>query len=252
MEPHIVNADPRYAKAALIEPSPHGFILVAATVRPGPLPITLPSRARSQLLAALKELARQLEQLDAVVQTSVFRATVMPPTARQSAYLRDRGSAIHVPNFDAVVLIETTSPDVIRDVQAAPIYSTLLSAVQNASTSTYVLDVRNVKRVGDVDRTRKGLYLFNYFVAEDTEVGLEVWDYLAGWYTAETGLTNSVVLLPLAGEPSDYAFINHARWDISLPRFLWRQLSTKSFRTYVLANLDENHVGSMPVLYRLA
>lgn len=112
--------------------------------------------------------------------------------------------------------------------------------------------MRNAKRIGDVASSRRGLFLFTYFVADDAEVGLALWDYLAGWCAAETGLDNSMVLVPLDGERSDYTFINFARWDERLPRFLWRQLSTKSFRTYVLANLEAKRVGSMPVLYRLA
>jgi hypothetical protein len=111
---------------------------------------------------------------------------------------------------------------------------------------------RNAKRVGDVDKTRQGLFLFNYFVADDARVMLQLWDYLAGWYAVETGLDNSTLLVPLEGERSDYLAINNARWDESLPRFLWRQFSRKSFRTYVLANLEANRVGAMPVLYRLA
>jgi hypothetical protein len=59
-------------------------------------------------------------------------------------------------------------------------------------------------------------------------------------------------LVPLAGERSDYLAINHARWDISLPRFLWRQLSKASFTNYVQENLEANRVCSMPVLYLLA
>jgi hypothetical protein len=39
---------------------------------------------------------------------------------------------------------------------------------------------------------------------------------------------------------------------VGLPRFLWRQMSKKSFRDYVIANLKANRVGSMPILYRLA
>jgi hypothetical protein len=37
-----------------------------------------------------------------------------------------------------------------------------------------------------------------------------------------------------------------------VPRLLFRQLSKKSFRTYVQANLEANRVGAMPILYRLA
>jgi hypothetical protein len=49
-----------------------------------------------------------------------------------------------------------------------------------------------------------------------------VWDYLAGWYEAETGLDNSILLEPLKGEQSDYVLINHARWDGNLLLFMAR------------------------------
>ena len=106
------------------------------------------------------------------------------------------------------------------------------------------------KRVGDVDKTRQGLFLFNYFVADDAAVALQLWEHLAGWYVVETGLENSTVLEPL-GE-ADYVFVNHARWDDSLPRLILHQLTKPSFRTYVLANLQANRTVAMPILYQLA
>jgi hypothetical protein len=42
------------------------------------------------------------------------------------------------------------------------------------------------------------------------------------------------------------------RWDLGFPRYVWHQFSKKSFRSFVLANLKANRVGSMPVFYRLA
>jgi len=108
-----------------------------------------------------------------------------------------------------------------------------------------------VKRVGDVEKRRKGIFLFNYFVGEDLQVTLALWDYLAGWYAVETGMDNSTLLLPLEGEQSDYTIINHARWN-GLLSFLWQQVTKKSFRTYMQANLDGNHVGAMPIFYHLA
>lgn len=252
MEPKIVNADPRYGKVDLIEPSSHGFIHIAAAVHPGRIPLILPDTDRSRLLAALKELARQLEALDSVERAPTFRAIVMPPTARQSAYLRERGTAIHTPDFDVVVLIETVTLAAIDEVQGTPQYQALVEAVRHRATDVRITAMRNAKRIAEVSASHQGLYLFNYFVASDLQVGLALWDYLAGWYAAETGLDNSMVLTPLDGQRSDYTFVNFARWDERLPRFLWQQLSTKSFRSYVLANLDANQVGSMPVLYRLA
>jgi hypothetical protein len=115
-----------------------------------------------------------------------------------------------------------------------------------------VIAARNLKRVGDVDKTRPGTFLFNYFVGDDPAVVVRLWDYLAGWYQAETGMDNSTLLAPLEGEKSDYVVINHARWDGSLLAFAARQFAKKSFRSYMLANLDAHNVGAMPILYRLA
>jgi hypothetical protein len=52
---------------------------------------------------------------------------------------------------------------------------------------------RNVRRSGDVDTSTDGLFLFNQFVADDPDVMLELWDYLAGWHAAETGLRTILV-----------------------------------------------------------
>lgn len=111
---------------------------------------------------------------------------------------------------------------------------------------------RNVRRIGDVDKTRAGTFLFNYFVGDDPAVVLELWDYLAGWYEIETGMDNSTLLAPIDAQQSDYVIVNHARWDAHPLRLVLRQLSKRSFRSYMLANLEANHVGAMPVLYRLA
>jgi hypothetical protein len=106
------------------------------------------------------------------------------------------------------------------------------------------------KCVGDVDKSRQGLFLFNHFVAEDPDVALQLWDYLADWYRIETGLDNSTLLTPIGA--ADYVFVNHARWDYSLPRFMVHQFTKPSFFSYVRANLQANRVGAMPILYRIA
>ena len=253
MDLKIVNPDPAYAPVKLAEPATRGYIHVAAEVRPRRLPFLqrLPAgREKSALIGRLTELARQLERLEAVEKVAIFEALAIAPA--RSAYLKEWGDSIRVPRFDVVVLIETTSPALMREVQRTPPYEALLDALQSQAKRLHVMAARNARRVGDVDKTRQGLFLFNYFVADDARVMLQLWDYLAGWYAVETGLDNSILLVPLEGERSDYLAINNARWEESLPRFLWRQFSKKSFRTYVLANLEANRVGAMPVLYRLA
>jgi hypothetical protein len=231
MELNIVNPDPAYATVKLVEPTTRGYIHVAAEVRPRRLPFLqrLPAgREKSALIGRLTELARQLEDLEAVEKVTVFDALAIAPA--RSAYLKERGDSIRVPRFDIVVLIETTSPAVIREVQRTPLYEALLDALQSQAKHLHVMAARNAKRVGDVDKTRQGLFLFNYFVADDARVMLQLWDYLAGWYAVETGLDNSTLLVPLESERSDYLAINNARWDESLPRFLWRQFSNSSGR----------------------
>jgi hypothetical protein len=255
VELKIVNPDPRYSRASLVEPSPLGYIHVAAEVRPRPLPLGAlmpPGRAKWELVGTLKQVARELERLEPVQRVTIFNALPNPPATRFSDYVREREHEIHVARFDLVVLIETESPEAAAEVQRTRPYEDLSAALHATAQHTHVITARNAKRVGDVDKTRQGLFLFNYFVADDPRVALELWDYLAGWYQVELGLENSTLLVPLEGEESDYVAINNARFDEGLPRFIARQMSRKSFRTYVQANLEANRVGAMPILYRLA
>lgn len=77
--------------------------------------------------------------------------------------------------------------------------------------------------------------------------GLERLDVLT---KATVYRANSTLLAPVDGD--DYVFVNHARWDMSLPRFTAAQFGKRSFYSYVLANLRANATASMPILYRLA
>jgi hypothetical protein len=252
MELRIVNPDPKYPKVELSEPTTLGYIYVAGAVSPGPFPFVPPNAKRARLLRTLKEVAHRLERTEGVKKVTVFRAIAIPPAARLSSYLRERGATVRPPRFDVLVLVETVSPELARDVKRSPAFEALMDAMGRNTETMRVIIARNGKRIRDVDETRQGLFLFNHFVAEDLRQGLELWDYLASWFKKETGLDNSRVLLPVDGEQSEYSFINEARWDKSLPKYLWEQLSKKSFRTFVLANLNANHVGAMPAFYRLA
>ena len=249
MELKIVNADHKYTAVKLIEPTTLGYIHIAAEVAPRRLPFLPNRREKSARLRTLKELAHRLEQLDAVERVTVFDAVAFAPP---SAYVQEHRDAVHVAHFDIVVLIETTELSTIRDVQNTPVYQALVDALKSNARQMHIIATRNVKHIGDVDRSRKGLFLFNYFVGDDPQVTLALWDYLADWYEVETGLATSVLLAPLESEHSGYRIINYAQWEERLPRVLWRQLSKKSFRTYMLANLAANRVGAMAVLYRLA
>jgi hypothetical protein len=243
----IVNPDPRYAKVRLIEPSLLGYIHVAAEVSPKSLPFLPTDRDKSILLAELKEIARKLELIDSVERVTIFDGFAFPPA---SSYVREQKRS--TPRFDIVALVETKSPADAIQVRSYPSFQALVEKLRSKAKHLHIMVGLNVKRVEDVDKTRKGLFLFNYFMGNNQKVALELWDYLAGWYEAETGLNNSTLLLPLEGEKSDYVFINNARWDKGLVSFVLNQMTKRTFRTYMMANLKENRVSAMPILYRLA
>ncbi|HZO26260.1 MAG TPA: hypothetical protein VFH48_09755 [Chloroflexota bacterium] len=58
--------------------------------------------------------------------------------------------------------------------------------------------------------------------------------------------------MPIERSKSDYTIVNWARWDENPLLHFWHQLSKRRFWSYVAANLEENHAGSMPVYCRLA
>jgi hypothetical protein len=242
----LVNPQPKYQPVKLIEPPPLGYIHLAAAVASpaGRIPRPGSSPRKTVLLTRLKDLTRQLANLPEVIRATVYRAILIPPPGGYAE------QATHPARYDVAVLVETTTPEVIGEVQTSEPYKLLLEAVQDAATDLHIMAARCIKRVGDVDKTRQGLFLFNYFVAEDPKVALRLWEHLAGWYAVETGMDNSTLLAPIGD--ADYVFVNHLRWDYGLPRLMVRQFAKPSFYRYVLANLRANRTGSMPLLYRLA
>jgi hypothetical protein len=54
--------------------------------------------------------------------------------------------------------------------------------------------------------------------------------HFEGERTMELKIVNADPSTRIEGERSEYVAISNARWDESLPRLLWRQLSKKSFR----------------------
>jgi len=251
MPVQLVNQSPRYGRAHLVEPAPLGYLHLAADVEAPqwPGPVLRRSRDKQQLLGVLKWQARQLAELEAVQTVTVYDALGFTPPGGD---VKGQAARLVPARFDVVILVETVSPDAARDVRAAQAYQELAGTLTERARRVHQIAASNVRRVGDVDKSRPGLFVFNYLVGDDPGLATELWEYLSGWYAAETGLDSATLLAPLEGEQSDYVLINHARWDGSLPAFAARQLPKRTFRSYLLANLKANHVAAMPVLYRLA
>jgi hypothetical protein len=242
----ILNPGNRYQPAFLIEPRPAGYVHIGAAVdppaRPGPAPLT--ARVR-ELLALQAPLLRRLAANPDVHEVGVYRAIGFPPLA--AFEVPDRYKAA-VARYNLEILIESTGVAALQSVQDDPAYRELLSLFGARAIEPMITVGHNVRRIADVPADGR-LHLFNHFLT-DREDALEVWDYLAGWYQREMRLTNSEVIAPNDPGTTPFAFINHASWNMGAARFIARQLSRRSFRSFVIANLRANDIWALPYLYR--
>jgi hypothetical protein len=241
---HLINDKPKFRAAALREPPKNGYILLSAEVEPpaGRRPMPSTSPAKAALLNRIGRHATALERHNAIRRATVFQTLLAPPA---SGFAQ---SAPRPARYDVIALVETTTTDVIGEVEATEPFKHLVEELEATSNRVDFMRARAAKYINDVDATQPGVFLFNYFVGPDVDVALELWEHLAGWYMTETGLDNSTVLEPMTG--SDYLFVNHARWNKSLARLMAEQVAKPSFFTFVRANLNANQTGVMPVLCR--
>jgi hypothetical protein len=247
----VLPSERAFPKVRLVDPVRSGFVLLAAEIdrRPGPL-FLWPSPKKRRLIADAKRLCDRLRQKTGVRDATVFRALLAPPGGR-GPYLRRRGESVHRARFDLVVLIENESLKAAEDLLADPLYRELDARVRGAARYVYATTATNVKRIGPVDHSRDGVFLFNYFVADRPSQNIAAWHYTAGWFEQETCLNNSTVLLPERPSEAGYTIINHCRWD-RLRDVLPSLLFKRSFRHYVLAHFEANDTAPMPILYKLA
>jgi hypothetical protein len=249
--PELVDVPERYDSPPLVPAGGRGYLHLAAEVEAPKRPGFVLRRSASHrtLLAALKEHALALERVAGVTGAAVFDAVLMPPPGY---YRGEWGRAMRPPHFDVAVLVETVSPEVALGVQRSGAWRALVAALAERAKRVHVVAARAAKRLGDVDRRPGGLHVFHYLAGEDPAVAIRLWDPLVGWYVVEVGLANGALLVPLGEGPSDYAAIDHARFEMGLLRFVWRHLSRESWWRHIRPCLEENHVEATPIVYRLA
>jgi hypothetical protein len=242
MSVHQVNPESTYSPPPFVDPPPYGYVHLGAVVEPpkGRAPFPGSSKHKRQLLSRLASLADELGRHPDVVRATVYRARLIPP-------LGGPGAA----SFDVAVLVETSSPATLDYVCASESYSKIERTLQEASSRLHLMRATCIRSINDVAKDGRGTYLFNHFVTEvSTEQAVALWEQLAGWYAVETDLDNSTLLAPTGGD-IDFVFVNHARWDHGLAWVMLKQLSKRTFRTFVLANLEANRTRSLPVLYEV-
>jgi len=245
----IVNTHLNFSKAVLIPPNTKGYIHIAAEVDLSPVPFFwFTSKTKMETIRRAQQLLSKIENQPGVDAISLFKAAIIPP-ARQS-YLDSIKEKIHVAKFDLAILIETSNVDFAVQLREHPIILQLVEHLEKTASFTHVAVLKNARRIAEVDKSTKGIFLFNYFYAQDPNELLPVWEYTAGWFTANTGLDNSTLLMPVDAENSSYGVINHCRWD-KLSTILPSLIFKKTLRSYVVANFEANMIAAMPILYRL-
>lgn len=236
----LVNPHPRYARPEAGPQTGLGYIHVAAETDP---------EGRPALEARLPDAVERVRHEEHVVGVSVLRALTIPPF--DTPYLREHADAVRPARFDLVVLVEAVSPEAAQSLRRGPAVGGLVDLLAGCARQQHVMVARNAWRGPDTVDAGEHVYFFQYFVGDDPAVTLALWEHVAAWYQVELGLYHSTLLAPLDREPSDYHAVNRVRLKGGLPRFLERELAAQGYSEYLIANLEANHVGAMPVPYRL-
>ena len=244
---NVAYSNEQYEKVTLIEPTSSGYIHIAAEVDTR-LPFFPASPNKKRLLQKCKRLCKQLEAKKFVQRATLFKAVLIPPG--RGKFLKQRPN-VHQARFDVSILIELTTGSDVESVRAEPVFAELEMCLKNAAHYVHTINANNIRRIGPVNHERDGVFLFNYFFADDVEQNLAVWEYTAGWFEKETALNNSTLLLPTDESNSEYTVVNHCRWD-RLSDILPSILFKRSFRSYVLGNFEANNTAASPILYKLA
>ena len=247
---NIVNKDDKFPRVSLIAPNHSFYLLIAAEIDRSAFPFFLRTSDRKKsLIENARRWCQLLKNEEAVVSADVFKATLIPPG--KGKLLKERFGKARLPKYDFVILIELYTAEKLNETLATDDYRRIEAYIRENSTSVHIITATNVKRIGDVNHEKPGVFLFNYFYADDVTQNIAVWEYTAGWFQQETRLDNSTVLLPCDSKSSRYKIINHCRWN-SMWNILPSLIFKKSFRNYVLDNFYANKVAAMPILYKLA
>ena len=245
---NIIRHNKKIPKVSLIEPNSSGYLLFALEVdhRP-PIGFFLESKQKQKILRNLKTLITNLND-NKVIDATLFKTILMPPG--RGEFLKKRPE-VPIAKFDVVLLVEFDSHDVAVKYKESADWSMIEQEYKSNVTKTLTITGKNARRIAPVDHSRKGIFLFNYFFADDVNQNLSIWDHTAGWFQYQTGLDNSVLILPDNPTQNSYKIINHCRWN-HLVNIMPSLLFKPSFKRFVLKNFESNNIAAIPILYRLA
>lgn len=235
-------------KVSLIEPNTSGYLLFALEVdhRP-PIGFFLESKKKQKILRNLKTLVANLND-NKIIDATLFKTILMPPG--RGEFLKKRPE-VSIAKFDVVLLVQFDSHDAAVKYKESSEWALIEQEYKSDVTKTLTVSGKNARRIGPVDHSKKGVFLFNYFFADDVNQNLSIWEHTAGWFEYQTGLDNSELILPDNPTQNSYKIINHCRWN-HLVDIMPSLLFKPSFRGFVLKNFESNNIAAIPILYRLA
>ncbi|MFB8274839.1 hypothetical protein [Nocardia colli] len=208
-----------------VEPAAYGYLYLGFRADPPRrIPLVPRSSRRRQVLRRCQEVTRRLQAMDQVVSARAYRAVAIQPSPVS-------------PRFDVIVLIETTTPDTVAAVRITP-------EVQQLGAD-FVMPARNIRRLGDIDRSPSGTFLFNHFTADDPDRALQYFDSVAGWFSRDAKVDDIALLGPLEDAP--YVFINQVRLPGTLAAFILALLGP-NFRNSVYRKMRANRVGFASII----
>jgi hypothetical protein len=255
----VVNQGQAAPKVTLVPPSPYGYVLILSEIDTPSVATEVDAVQHATFAATDRSVSSKradlhkklllhkdsLASVQAIRSIAIFEAILFAPGSLDR--FQARGTGGHPARYDTLILIETTSPATAGALATDPTLRPLLTLVTQHNSHTKVVAASNAKKIADVDRQRDGVFLWNFFFADDPEALLNIWDHTAGWWLAEGEMYNSELLRPT--QNSEYALINNARWDAVQPPA--KAFSNPDYAEFVLANIEANNATAMPSLYRL-
>ncbi|MBF6130781.1 hypothetical protein [Nocardia brasiliensis] len=223
-----MDTDPRTqtnTPAPYVEPAPYGYLYLGFRVDPPQrIPFVPRSSRRREVLRRCQDLTRRLVAMDEVLSARAYRAIAIQPSEVS-------------PRFDVIVLIETSTPATLAAVQATPEFQQL--------GADFVMPARNIRRLGDIDSSPTGTFLFNHFTADDYDRALRYFDSVAGWFNHDAKVDDIALLGPIEDAP--YAFVNQVRLPGTLATFILALLRP-NFRRSVHDVMVANRVGFASII----
>lgn len=244
----LVGPKGQFPQASLVPPPSSGYVLLALEVDRRPwFGYRLESRLKKDTIERLNNTANDLKRRSDVVDVNVFKTSLIP--FGRGSFLDDR-PGVQIARYDVVMIVEMLTKESSESLINDADFLKLSEVLQKTSRLSKVITAESQRSLGPVDHGRDGVFLLNWFYADDLQQNLDIWEYTAGWFQQETGLDNSVVMVPNE-YGTDHTIINHCRWD-KLIDFIPSFVFKKSFKTFVLDNFKANNTAAIPILYRLA